>query len=546
MKKILIFVACFSTLGVFAQTNTNQSDVTESSSRIDVLESLYSSLSAKQEELARLEAQLREASNETTKKATSDQLQSSAAEFLELKGKFEESIAGVDQTLFVEKPEEAFSWEENLGDIVKPIVSEIKSATAESRKISELRRAKAEYAVQTEAAHKAIERIESTLAADELPVSLREAVQEQLTIWKQREDIARNQADAAELQLKEILSKQKSLMENSKEFFRGFMNSRGQSLLLGALAFFIVFLGIRFAFSAWQKRMQTTKNLSLNDRIINLGARASAVLFGMVALVVVFNLRSDWFLLSIVLIFLIGLAWVSIKALPHYIEAVRFVLNIGPVREGEILEFHGVLWRVENIGFKTYLENERLEGGWLRVPYQNLLDQLSRPKGESELLFPTKKGDWILLNDSLAEVVVQTPSQVIVRYEGGARASLPVADFVSAAPVNLSEGFRHEAVFGLDYSLQPHAAAAIPNAMKQALEKGLADIIPSETLKGVSVHFAQAAASSLDFEIEIDLDGAAAGHYQKISFAVQRILVELCTEKSWEIPFPQLAVTRKS
>ena len=84
-----------------AQTNTNLSASAESENRIELLESLFSSLSAKQEELTRLETQLKEASNETTKKATSENLQNSAAEFLELKNKFQEAVAGVDQSLFI-------------------------------------------------------------------------------------------------------------------------------------------------------------------------------------------------------------------------------------------------------------------------------------------------------------------------------------------------------------------------------------------------------------------------------------------------------------
>lgn len=544
MKTLILLFSLALALGAKAQTNTNLSASAKAENRIELLESLFSSLTAKKEELARLEAQLKEASNDTTKKATSERLQNSATEYLELKSKFEEAAAGVDQSLFVPRSEEAFSWEENLGDIVRPIVTEIKNATAESRKISELRRTEAEYLEQTETARRAIEQINAILTG-EAPQGLRAALESQLTVWKQRESIAKNQADAAGLQLREILSTQKSIVESSKAFFRGFISSRGQSLFYGALAFIAVFFGIRSLFFAWQKRMQTKGTLSLNDRIINLAAKVAALFLGLCAVVVVFNLRSDWFLLSIVLIILVGLAWIGLKTLPHFIQAISFVLNVGPVREGEILEFQGVLWLVETIGFKTYLTNDRLEGGRLRVPYKNLLDQLSRSRGEAEALFPTEKGDWILINDSLAEVIAQTPSQVIVRHEGGARVSYPVADFINASPTNLSSGYRHETIFGLDYAHQSLATTAIPESMKAALEKELVSVVPKESIKRVSVHFVRAGASSLDFEIEVDLEGSAAKRYQEVSFAMQRTLVNLCTEKNWEIPFPQLAITRK-
>jgi len=374
---------------------------------------------------------------------------------------------------------------------------------------------------------------------------LKDSLERQLIVWTQRHSVAKNQADAAELQLNEILAEQKSVMESSKDFFRGFMSSRGMSLLYGIVAFLVVFFGIRLVFFAWQRKRQRQKGLTLNDRIVNLAARSSAVFFGLLALVLVFNLRSDWFLLSIVLIFLIGVTWLSIKALPQYVEAISFVLNLGPVREDEIIDFEGVLWLVDSIGFKTILRNDRLEGGWLRVPYRKLLDHLSRPGGDAELLFPTEKGDWVLMNDTLAEVVVQTPSQVILKHEGGARVSYPVADFVAAAPTNLSQGFRLEVVFGLDYALQSLATSTIPEAMVAALGKGLNEVVPEKAISNIAVHFANAGASSLDFEIEVDVDGSAADHYQALRFAIQRIVVDLCTEKDWEIPFPQLTVSKK-
>lgn len=545
MKLPIILILFVSLLGVSAQDVTNSATTkTGTGSRIELLESLHSSLSAKKGEIERLEAELKDASNETTRQAVSDTLQSSASEYLELKKRFEESVAGVDHSLFIDEPEETFSWEENLGDIVKPIVSEIKNATAESRKIAELRKTSEEYSERAEAAAKAIDQIEKTLTAG-LPEEMSADLNEQLAVWIRRAEVARNQADAADLQLREIMSTQKSVMENSKEFFRNFMSSRGLSLLYGMLAFLVLFFGIRLAVTSWQKKKQNSGNLTLNDRIVNLSARAAAILFGMIALIVVFNLRSDWFLLCIVLVFFLGLIWLSIKALPHYIEAVSFVLNVGPVREGEIIDYHGVLWVVESIGFKTYLKNDRLEGGWLRVPYRNLLDQLSRPGCESEVLFPTEKGDWILIGGTLAEVIVQTPSQVTVRHDGGARVSYSVGDFLGATPINLSQGFRLETAFGVDYSLQSLAPKTIPDAMLDALKKELGNIVPEESIKEIFVHFASAAASSLDFEIEVDLDGSVAHRYQAISFALQRILVELCTEKDWEIPFPQLTVSKK-
>ncbi len=543
VKKLLGpgFLFSLSLACVGAQTGTNVSVKAESENRKVLLESLYSSLTAKEEELARLEEQLKNASNETTKQATSENLQNSAAEFLKLRRRFEEAVAGVDISLFVEEKQEAFSWEEQVGDVLKPILSELEDATAESRKIAELRKAREKYALQAEAAADAVEQVRSSLEAS-LTEDLKTTLEAQLAVWEQRESVASNQVEAANLQLREILSKQESIVESSKKFFRGFVSSRGLSLLYGAIAFLLVFVGIRSMFFAWQRSFQRKRSLTLNDRIVNLAAKGAAIFGGLLAVMAVFNLRSDWFLLSVVLVFLIGLAWLVVKALPHYVQAVNFVLNLGPVREGEILEYHGALWVVESVGFKTYLVNDRLEGGRLRVPYARLLDELSRPQGESELLFPTSKGDWILIGGDLAQTVTQTPSQVIVELEGGARVSHLVADFVGAAPINLSGGFRIKAVFGVDYAHQSLATSAIPEAMTAALKKQLPAHTPEQSLRDVTTLFSGAADSALELEVRLDLGGEAAGQYTILKAAIQRILVDLCTEKGWGIPFPHLTV----
>ncbi|GEM_PF-5896443 len=109
MKPTALLLLFLLVLGARAQDATNVSATADSDSRIELLESLYSSLTAKQQEVASLENQLKTAGNETTRAAISENLQSSAAELLELRRRFEESVTGVDHSLFVEVPEEAFS-----------------------------------------------------------------------------------------------------------------------------------------------------------------------------------------------------------------------------------------------------------------------------------------------------------------------------------------------------------------------------------------------------------------------------------------------------
>jgi len=157
-------------------------------------------------------------------------------------------------------------------------------------------------------------------------------------------------------------------------------------------------------------------------------------------------------------------------------------------------------------------------------------------------LFPTKVGDWVQLGDTVGEVVRQTPIGVSVREPGGADHFYPIADFLTGNPRNLSHGYRIETFFGIDYRHQPIATTEVVDKMKSALTAGLPSVVAEKHIRRIGVLLARAGASSLDYEIEIDLTGDAASEFDKIEFAAQRILVDACNEHGWTIPFPQLTI----
>lgn len=69
----------------------------------------------------------------------------------------------------------------------------------------------------------------------------------------------------------------------------------------------------------------------------------------------------------------------------------------------------------------------------------------SRPDHEDEPWFPTRTGDVVLLEGNvLAQVLIQTPDVVRLRYKGAVR-DVPTVSFVGMATHNLSrDGFAQE------------------------------------------------------------------------------------------------------
>jgi hypothetical protein len=251
----------------------------------------------------------------------------------------------------------------------------------------------------------------------------------------------------------------------------------------------------------------------------------------------------DWFLLGILLIFLLGIGWASVNTLPAHVETIKLMLNIGAVREGERLMFDGSPWRVDNLGFSARLVNPLLDGGVQNLPVRYLVGLHSRPRGTDEEWFPCRQGDWVELADGrIGRVAYQTPSAVQLVELGGSQVIYRTADFLGLAPRNLSTGFRLECSFGIDYRHQAECTTTFPKVMQDRLEAELPAVAGGDALKSVRVELMAAAASSLDYEIEIDLDGAAAAELPELRRAVPRILVEACNEHGWVIPFQQITV----
>lgn len=249
-------------------------------------------------------------------------------------------------------------------------------------------------------------------------------------------------------------------------------------------------------------------------------------------------------LLSLSIIFFIGVAWTARNGIAIFWEQAKFMLNIGTVRDGERLVYDGVPWQVTSLNLLTTLENSELQGGLRRLPLNALTGLQSRPFTEDELWFPTRKGDFVVLADnSFGKVVTQTPEMVTLEVLGGCRKTYPCSSFLSQNPINLSiNNFGVSITFGMDYDHQSVITKKIPETLYQILEKELVKEEFGPHLVEFIVQFKEAAASSLDLIIWAKFSGQAAEYYYAIGRALQRITVEACNQHGWGIPFTQITV----
>lgn len=509
---------------------------------VQSLESLLKSIESKEEGIARLQKALKKAPDEVTREERLGDLKKVKEEADAQVLQFVKFAVGVDVQPFIEEPEKEFNWQDELGKLLKPILAELENATSGSRAISELRDQIGKVDERRETARQAVENLELLVNQKASP-ELEQRLAEELQTWSRRLDDAQNEQTALELQLNNRLSERKSLLDSTTSFARQFFRTRGMNLLLGISAFCTVFFGIRLLGRGIQKVQNRTKGENFGRRLSTLLFQVFSIVGGLLAMLLVFNMAGDWFLLGIVIVFLLGVGWASINTIPEHVETIKLVLNMGAVREGERIVFDGSPWCVDSLSFSARLVNPLLDGGVQKLPVKYLIGMHSRPKGEKEEWFPSREGDWVeLSNGRKGCVSYQTPSIVQLVELGGSQIVYQTPDFLALTPRNLSTNFRILSTFGVDYKHQAICTTDIPRKMKERLEKELPDIVEADQVLNIDVDFMVAAASSLDYRISVDLKGQSANRYGAIRNEIQRILVDACTENGWEIPFTQVTL----
>jgi small-conductance mechanosensitive channel len=282
---------------------------------------------------------------------------------------------------------------------------------------------------------------------------------------------------------------------------------------------------------------------SFGARLFDVLFAVFSVLFAVLAIVLVFFAVGDWVLLGLVVLILAAAVLTAKDAIPKFVDDARMLLNLGPVREGERITYDGVPWVVEDLTFFTILRNPALRGGMLRMPVARLHDMLSRPMGPNEPFFPCEEGDWVLLDDeTYGRSVFQSPEMVQIELLGGAQRTYPTGEFLEQNPRNHSHGFRVSTTFGIDYDHQEQCTGETLEQLRSYFKTAVEEIVPADQLRSLKVEFASASASSLDYDVLLDVTGDLASKFNPLQRALQRIGVDACNKFALVIPFQQVTV----
>ncbi len=534
----LIFVLAFQ--AVLAQESPSPSGANESNSRISAT---LDSLEVINKSEQRIRNSIQELSEvESPSDSQRKQLESLRERLNQLQRNFTEIASGISIAEVEEAEDKEFNWSEELQTLLEPLLNELKRATSQPRQIDRYRTLISEIQEEIAKTKSGLESVERLIAAASDKALLAELKEEQ-SRWNGILQQNETQLSIFEQKLQQRLDKRKSLFQTVGSLPDLFFRGRAQNLIIAILAVVVFWMIL-----GWIRNFLGNKGPYHPDQR-SFQARLFYVFYlffrgigSIIIFLLALFLLGDWVLLILGVLVLLGVLWTSKQLLPQFWTQATLILNMGAVREGERVEYKGLPWLVKTVNFYSHFTNPVLDSGTIRVPIKDLEDLRSRTFDEHEPWFPTKNGDWIILDDGVyGKVTWQSLEQVRITELGGAVKTYSVSSFLGNNPKNLSNGFRVRITFGVDYEHQAIVTTTIPTKLVEYLNARLEqeDYTDKYTLK---VEFEAAGASSLDLAIIADFKGDLGSKYQVLTRRLQTLCVDACNEYGVTIPFAQLKV----
>ena len=141
-----------------------------------------------------------------------------------------------------------------------------------------------------------------------------------------------------------------------------------------------------------------------------------------------------------------------------------------------------------------------------------------------------------------AVVEFQSTEVVRLRSPGGNQIVVPTIQFAAQAHEILSNGYRVDVQFGIDYQRQSEITTTVRETFQSEVERRWRESGWARSLVDVSVEFSSAGRSALDYFVRVDLDGSQAIDYASQRRHLASICVDVCNQNGWVIPFTQMTV----
>ena len=460
---------------------------------------------------------------------------------------FEQIVIG-DVTLDVfEVENQPQNWQEELTLVIKPLLENLRSITEKPRKRENLRTIIDDQDGIILAANDALKSIDNVLNLSKHSKGVNKQLIGVKSKWLKLKDEAIRKKELAALSLAKLNGQGNGWFQDFRESLKNFARERGLTLFIALMVSILIVCFFKMVTKLIDVRRKSHLKPSNRTayRVVAYAQRLLMIIMVVIGVLIVFFVRGDVLLLALMFIMVFAAALGLRNFLPQFIEESRLLLNIGDVREQEMLTINGVPWRVASINLFSILVNPEIRGV-LRLSLSELKGLRSRQIGD-EKWFPSSIGDWVLDDgDRLYEVISQSPDAVELQSAQGTNKLLPATDYYAAGFVNLtrSKTMRITSVFGVDYNLQNIALSEVPERFQAEVQHYLETSNLGTTDIQTRVEFQRAGESSLDYIVIVKINSVASKHYYRIERYIQQACVKVCNEQGWSIPFPQVTINK--
>jgi hypothetical protein len=557
VSRFIFFIVCFYVFGLATVSSTsaqedpqkNKSDNAEASKNVDIsfeqeLTNFYAILKEKEKEKRELTQRLKKEADTLTRQQLVQELASVEDIIIGVRSEIV-SVATNGMTLFAKPPvdKKDFNWQEDLKLIFEPLLDQLRGIGERPRLIAKL---------ETDIVFWNARKKELTLAVENLTENLkqlndsilRQEVQRLLNSAASRKNRAEQKLSLLNKDLVDLKKSESTIWSSLGEIFREVIIGILLHLMIAVAAAIFVYQCIRLLslIPIQLIRKNTPQATLFAERAIVFGRVVIGIILMVLSYFVVLYSFNEWLLIVLSLLIIAGLILALKNTAPDYIIEIKALLNMGSIRQGERLIYHGLPWRISKLNVHTHLSNPAL-GSSLRVPLSEIVNLSSRESHVKEPWFPTKVGDVVLLEDGVFGKITRQTLELVEINFGGSIFSYQTLDFLTRRPQNLSkEGFSVYETFGFDYLHQSIATGEMLKTYKAELAMAMKKSDYSNFNTFLTVEFANASASSLDFRVIASFDGDVAADFYRLKRFLQESSVNIANKHGWIIPFQQLTV----
>lgn len=525
-------------------THSYASDILKNEEKIATIEISKTQLNILKKQIKDTEEKLKGKLQETEKTFLSKHLE-------KLKTRFNNTKVNLISSLTDIKMEEEVSLEPKKRDYIEeaqsllgPAIDTIQRISARPRKIESIKNEINYHQEKLNIINQSLEYLDLLNTSDDF-ASLKKDFETSIEESKYQLNEAKNSTlikiEGLENKLNDLNKDKVSLMQASTGFIKSFLATKGKNILI-SLSIFIFTIWTLFKFR------EKVIFKFLEKKPDQWYVKPVSAFYGFIAIItslslsmIALYLLGDWVLVTLTILILSAAIWTSKNYIPKYLTEFKLILNFGTIKEGELVIYAGLPWKVQSIGFVTIFENEYLDSKQIRIQISEITKMHSRKILNNEQWFPTKTFDWVLLSDgTFGQVLNQTLEQVAIQTNKTSIKYIPTLAYLALNPTNLSKSFTLTQDWSFDYKDQKFLLDQIVPELKIFLKNSFAQ---SEfKFAEVDAGFSKATANSLDIVAWVDVPGSQADKYYAIKRHLNESLLKFNTNKNLNIPFPQMDV----